>query len=158
LTPEQKEVLKVWIAAGLWLVLIAIESSNLLSAANTGRILYPILHFLFGITRAQFPIWHFYIRKTGHFVGYFVLSALLFRAWRLTLPTRNPGVWAMRWATVAFFMSVLVASLDEWHQSFLSSRTAEVSDVVLDSCAALVAQLVMFWFYSRNRVTMNPAD
>ena len=156
--PEQTQVLKVWIAAGLWLVVIAIESSNLLSAANTGRILYPILHFLFGITRAQFPIWHLYIRKTGHFVGYFVLSALLFRAWRSTLPTRNPGVWAMRWATIAFFMSVFVATLDEWHQSFLPSRTAEVSDVVLDSFAALVAQLVILWFYSRDRVTMNPAD
>lgn len=158
MTPKQKEVLKVWIAAGLWLVLIAIESSDLLSAANTGRILYPILHFLFGITREQFTIWHFYIRKTGHFVGYFVLSALLFRAWRLTLPTRNPRVWAMRWATVAFFMSVLVASLDEWHQSFLPSRTGKVSDVVLDSCAALVAQFLIFWFYSRDRVTMSPAD
>lgn len=143
LTPEQKQVLKVWLAAGLWLVVIAIESSSLLSAANTSRILYPILHFMFGITWAQFRVWHMVIRKTGHFVGYFILSVLLFRAWRLTLPLRSPEMWTMRWATVAFFMSVLVASLDEWHQSFLPSRTGKVSDVVLDSCAALVAQFVI---------------
>jgi len=54
-------------------------------------------------------------------------------------------------------MSVLVASLDEWHQSFLSSRTAEVSDVVLDSCAALVAQLVIFWYLRTRSGQMTAA-
>jgi VanZ family protein len=145
LTPEKKEVLKVWIAAGLWLVVIAIESTSMLSAANTGRFLYPILHYLFGITPAQFRIWHIVIRKGGHVVGYFILSVLLFRAWRLTLPVGRLQVWAMRWAAAAFFMSALVASLDEWHQSFLPSRTGRVTDVLLDSSAALLALVFMYW-------------
>jgi len=157
LTPEQKEVLKVWIAAGLWLAVIAIESTAWLSAENTGRFLYPILHFLFGISRAHFRIWHIVIRKGGHFVGYFILSVLLFRAWRLTLPLQVAVRWAMRWAATAFFMTMLVASLDEYHQSFIPTRTAKVTDVLLDSFAALVAQLVIFRLCNRNRSRMSAA-
>lgn len=157
LTPEQKQVLKVWIAACLWLIVIAVESSAWLSAENTGRLLYPILHFLFGISRAQFRIWHIVLRKLGHFVGYFILSVLLFRAWRLTL--RAPGTvqWAMRWAAASFFMTAVVAILDEWHQSFLSTRTARVTDVLLDSFAALISQWIIFRLCNRNRARMSAA-
>jgi len=34
--------------------------------------------------------------------------------------------------------------LDEWHQSFLSSRTGTFRDVILDSTAGLVAQIALF--------------
>jgi VanZ family protein len=146
LNPGQKQALKAWIAALLWLGLIVGESTNYGSAENTSRILYPVLHFLMGLDPFRFLVWHFYIRKTGHFVGYFMLSVLLFRAWRATLPL--PGVfrWSMQWARIAFFMSALVACLDEWHQTYLPSRTGTLRDVLLDSTAALVAQVVIFVF------------
>src|SRR5580704_10824980 len=89
LSSDRHEVLKAWIAAMLWLIVIAIESSALLSASNTSRILYPLLHFLFGMDWTRFEVWHFYIRKSGHVVGYAILSILLFRAWRATLPTMS---------------------------------------------------------------------
>jgi VanZ family protein len=149
LTPDQKQLLKAWIAAGLWIVLIAIESTSYLSSDNTSRILYPILHFLFGIDPNHFAILHHYIRKSGHFVGYFMLSFLLFRAWRATLPSTS--LWALRWAGIAFLMSAFVASMDEWHQTFIPSRTGLVSDVFLDSTAALIAQIVIFLFLRVRR-------
>lgn len=147
--PDHKQLLKVWIAAGLWLIVIAIESTQYLSSAYTARILYPILHFLFGLDPARFAIWHHYLRKTGHFVGYFTLSILLFRAWRATLPLAS--VWALRWAGIAFFMSAFVASMDEWHQTYIPTRTGAVSDVILDSTAALVAQIVIFFSLQMRR-------
>jgi len=57
-----------------------------------------------------------------------------------------PGAprWAWRWAQVAFFMTVLVASLDEWHQSFIPSRTGTWHDVVLDGAAAVGAQILLY--------------
>lgn len=140
----QKQILKAWIAAGLWMVLIAIESTAYLSSGNTSRVLYPILHILFGMDPLRFPTWHHYIRKTGHFVGYFTLSVLLFRAWRATLPSTSR--WELRWAAIAFFMSAFVGSMDEWHQTFLPSRTGLVSDAILDSIAALTAQIALFVF------------
>ncbi len=139
---------KAWLPAIIWLGVIALESSNLGAAENTSRILYPLLHFLFKLDPFHFGIWHHYIRKTGHFVGYALLSWFLFRAWRATFPSVRS--WSMKWAQIAFWMTALVASLDEWHQSFLPSRTGRWQDVVLDSSAALTLQ-VFLWLVLRRR-------
>jgi VanZ family protein len=146
LTADQKQLLKTWIAALLWIGLIAVESTDWLSSEHTSRILYPIFHFFLGLDPNRFEVWHHYIRKVGHFVGYFALSLLLFRAWRATLHLPSAPGWAIRWATIAFFMSVLVASLDEWHQTYIPSRTGRLADVLLDGTAALTAQILLFLF------------
>jgi VanZ family protein len=145
LNPERQHLLKTWIAAILWLIVIAIESTAMLSAHNTSRILYPILHFLFGMDLPHFEHWHFFIRKGGHVVGYAILSILLFRAWRATLPAMNNAKWTLRWTTIAIFGTALVASLDEWHQSYIPSRTGKWQDVVLDTCAGVAAQIILFF-------------
>jgi VanZ family protein len=144
LSTDRHHVLKAWIAAILWLIVIAIESTTYLSAHNTSRILYPLLHFLFGVDHAGFETWHFYIRKSGHVLGYGLLSILLFRAWRETLPATGNPKWTLRWTNIALLGTALVASLDEWHQSFLPSRTGRWQDVVLDTCAGIGAQLLLF--------------
>jgi VanZ family protein len=155
LNPAQKQLLKEWTAAVLWLGLIAVESTNLLSAANTSRILYPIFHFFTGVDPVRFVLWDYYIRKIGHFVGYFGLSVLLFRAWRATLPFASPSRWSMQWASISFFMTALVASLDEWHQTYLTSRTGSLHDVLLDSSAALIAQIILFLILNPKRVAVK---
>ena len=142
MTSSQKDILKTWFAACLWLTVIAIESTTYLSADETSRFLYPIFRYLFAMDWQHFLVWHHYIRKAGHFVGYFVLSVLLFRAWKATL--RSPAPWMWRWASIAFFLSAFVASMDEWHQTYLPTRTGLFSDVLLDSSAALTAQVVIF--------------
>jgi VanZ family protein len=144
LSSDRHDVLKAWIAAILWLILIAIESSALLSAHNTSRILYPLLHYVLGLNWDRFEIWHFYIRKGGHVAGYGILSILLFRAWRATFPAVSSVSWAPRWGSAAILGTALVASLDEWHQSFLPSRTGRWQDVVLDTSAGVAAQLLIF--------------
>jgi VanZ family protein len=137
-------VWKAWIPAIIWLGIIAIESTASLSSENTGRILYPFLHFLFGLDPVQFLTWHFLIRKTGHVIGYAVLSILLFRAWRASVAVKNNPRWSIVWGRIALAMTALVASLDEWHQSFLPSRTGTIHDVVLDTAAGLAAQILLF--------------
>jgi VanZ family protein len=144
LTTDRHEVLKAWIAAILWLIVISIESTAYLSAQNTSHILYPLLHFLFGMGHEHFEHWHFFMRKGGHVFGYGLLSILLFRAWRETLPTLGNPRWTFRWATIAVLGTALVASLDEWHQSFIPSRTGTPRDVLLDSCAGIAAQFLVF--------------
>ncbi|HKD02812.1 MAG TPA: VanZ family protein, partial [Terriglobales bacterium] len=63
----------------------------------------------------------------------------------------------VEWAGIAFFMTALVACLDEWHQTFLPSRTGTLHDVLLDSTAAFAAQLMIFlWFYVRRRGLPGP--
>jgi len=144
LTPDRHHVLKAWIALILWLIVICIESTASLSAHNTSRILYPLLHFFFGLSRARFEPWHFLIRKGGHVFGYGLLSILLFRAWRETLPALGNPKWTFRWANIAVLGTALVASLDEWHQSYIPSRTGTPRDVLLDTCAGIGAQILVF--------------
>ena len=150
MTRSQKEVLKAWIAAILWLIVIAIESSTYLSSHNTSKILYPLLHFFFGVD-------HVRLRDL----------ALLdpqdrTRAW--LRPPQHPALprlernlarpahqrWTFRWTYIAILGTLLVASLDEWHQSLLASRTGRWQDVVLDTSAGIVAQvlvaLVRLWW------------
>jgi VanZ family protein len=151
LNSDQHNILMAWIAAILWLIVIAIESTAYLSASNTSRILYPLLHFLLRLDWERFEIWHFYIRKTGHVIGYATLSILLFRAWRATLPAMSDTKWTARWSIIAVLGTALVASLDEWHQSFIPSRTGRWQDVVLDSCAGIAAQILIFFWCTRKK-------
>jgi VanZ family protein len=106
---------------------------------------------LFGLDPIRFVTWHFLIRKTGHVVGYAVLSILLFRAWRATVAVKNNPRWSIVWATIALGMTALVASLDEWHQTFLPSRTGTIHDVVLDTTAGLGAQILLFLWLRREK-------
>jgi VanZ family protein len=75
------------------------------------------------------------VRKSAHVVVYATLSALWFRAQRGS----RPG-WRASWALFALLVSLLVASADEYHQSFDPSRTGTPWDVALDTFAAFLAQ------------------
>jgi len=146
LASRKNEAIKAWIAAVLWLIVIATESTSYLSSQNTSRILYPLLHFLFRMGWERFEYWHFYIRKAGHVFGYGTMSILLFRALRATAPGAIKPLWTVRWSIFAILGTAVVATLDEWHQTFIPSRTGSIHDVILDTCAGIGAQiLVVLW-------------
>jgi VanZ family protein len=148
MTTRLKVVLWSWLPVLLWLCIIFVESTNLLSSTNTGSALYWVLTRLFGpISHHKFDVFHAILRKSGHFVGYGVLGLLFFRAIRnsvvqfssaVSLTTNSLGHSALRWATEAVLCTAVVASLDEWHQRFLPARTGAIHDVVLDICGAIV--------------------
>lgn len=148
---------KQWIPALIWIGVICVESTDMMSAANTGSILIAIVLRAFGHVNFEMLMeWNHVLRKIGHVVGYAILSWLLFRAWRATLPSPIGRLWAFPWARLAFWMTAVVASLDEFHQSFIPSRTGRWQDVVLDSTAALVLQLLLFLLL-RNKTQQQPA-
>jgi VanZ family protein len=155
LNSDRHQILKTWIALVLWLIVIAIESTDWLSAHHTSRILYPLFHFLFAVDHEHFETWNFFLRKCGHVVGYGLLCLLLFRAWRETLPVPDNPRWTFRWANIAVLGTALVASLDEWHQSFIPSRTGTVHDVILDTCAGIGIQIFLFFFLRRPKAAQH---
>lgn len=131
-------LLRAWWPAAVWIGIITFESTDYMSAQNTGSMLYDLLTRLFGaINLYDFQYWHHYLRKTGHVVGYAMLGLLLLRGFRATFANR--GVWVGRAAVFAWLGTAFVATMDEWHQSFIPSRTGVFSDVILDSTAGLVA-------------------
>jgi len=135
-----------WLPAALSVVMIAAESTATMSAENTSQWLYPLWVRLFGPIGA--PHWaevHHLIRKTGHFVGYGAVSVAFLFGWLRTLrPTdgRYRPIWR-RAALLAVACTLLVAISDEYHQSFLPSRTSSPIDVCIDLCGAAATQLLL---------------
>jgi VanZ family protein len=133
----------------VWIGLIAVESTDFFSAQNTGTMLYSVLTRLFGqINLHDFLIFHHYLRKSGHVLGYGMLSLLLLRGWRATF--HQVRIWVWPAALLAWVGTALVASLDEWHQSFIPSRTANPRDVLLDSAAGLFFLLIAHIWQRRS--------
>ncbi len=135
----------------VWIGLISVESSDAFSSQNTGSMLYALLTRLFGqIDLYDFLMFHFYLRKTGHVVGYGMLALLLLRGWRMTIgPAR---AWLNKMLLLSWGGTAFVASMDEWHQTFIPSRTGTVHDVILDSIAGL-GFLLIAYLWLRRRAT-----
>ena len=145
---SRPNLLRAWWPAAVWICLIAFESTDVFSSEHTGSLLYKLLTRLFGnIDLYKFLVFHHYLRKTGHVVGYGMLSLLLLRAWRATLGRVQPLL--LRAALLSWLGTAIVAALDEWHQSYIPSRTGSVWDVALDSVAG-VAFLVVAYFWLRR--------
>ena len=52
---------------------------------------------------------------------------------------------------VAALASAIFAASDEFHQSFVPSRTASPNDVIIDICGALIGLLGCLMFAARKR-------
>jgi len=135
-----------WIPALIAIAVIIIESTEMMSASNTSRWLLPLWIKLFGpITPERWAVVHHWIRKTGHFVGYGLVSLAFFEGWRATfLQKARNHTWSFAVvAPLALVSTLMLASWDEWHQSFLPGRTSKVSDVGIDFSGAVAAHLVL---------------
>lgn len=89
------------------------------------------------------------IRKSAHFLAYGLLSAFAFFSWRATLVSTRR--WNVRWSILALGLTLLAASLDEFHQSFVASRGSSWHDVALDMTGAIVFQIaIAAWLSVRS--------
>jgi VanZ family protein len=128
--------LKYWSPLLLWMLFIFWMSTGTFSAENTSLIIEPLLRFLMpSLSAENADIIHGLIRKLGHVVEYFILGFLLFRAFRggskeLRIP---------RWVFSSFIFLALYAASDEFHQSFVSTRTASLYDVGIDMLGGTIA-------------------
>jgi len=78
---------------------------------------------------------HFITRKVAHFTEYAILGFLAARAFR-TSP--RPAI-SGRWFLISVAVIVVYALIDEYHQSFVPSRTASVFDSFIDMAGGLTA-------------------
>jgi VanZ family protein len=144
-SPAIRRILN-WLPAAIAVAVIACESTVTMGASNTSRWLLPIWVHLFGpITPARWNVVHHYIRKTGHFTGYGLVSLAFFHGWRTTLSLAGRTVQSL-WrsaALLAISCTLLIASADEFHQSFLPGRTSSPYDVCIDVSGAILMQLIV---------------
>jgi VanZ family protein len=136
-----------WMPVIAWMLLIFAGSTDVLSAEHTSRFLIPFLRWLDpAISFQTIAVIHFTLRKIGHFTEYAILAALLWRGLRGTFTSLSIG--AIIFAT--FFITAAFAASDEFHQSFVPTRTASAHDVMIDCFGALVAVLLC-WMFARTR-------
>lgn len=144
-----KTILKYWSPALLWIVVINLMSIDLFSAAHTGEVLFKILAWL-GVAPSHWATVHFLVRKAAHVTEYGILSGTLFWSLRGTTLPAVRRAWDFRWARIAWLVCLVVAALDEFHQTMVPTRTPAVHDVVIDASGAAAMQVVL-WLIFRDR-------
>ena len=135
----------------IWMALIFLGSTDVLSADHTSRFLVPFLRWLDPqISLAALAQIQFAVRKLAHLTEYAILAVLLWRA------LRGGTAWTMKMSIL--FVAILLgcaifAATDEFHQSFIPTRTASPVDAMIDICGALVGLAVCLMFARRKRAT-----
>ena len=136
------------------MALIFIGSTDILSAEHTSRIIGPLLRWLRpGISPMTIAKIHVLVRKAGHVSEYAVLAALFYRAVANTLLQGR----AFASAVLVLIACATYAASDEFHQSFIPSRTASVRDVAIDFCGALLAVCIYAAFSQVRPAATNAA-
>ena len=122
----------------VWLAFISFASTDSFNAANTSRIIGPLVLWFFPSTSPEaLATIHFIVRKIAHFTEYAILGFLAARAFRAH----------QRWFLISLALIVVYALFDEYHQSFVPSRTASIYDSFIDMTGGLSALI----FVSRKR-------
>jgi VanZ family protein len=131
----------------MWLLVIFFASSDGFSASNTSFIIRPLVLWLFpDITVDQIARIHVVTRKLAHFCEYALLGVLAARAFR-----NSPGLTIKRnWFLISLGLVVVYALVDEYHQSFVPSRTASLVDSLIDIFGGLTALLVVKFVFARK--------
>ena len=98
------------------------------------------------------------LRKSGHFLGYGTLGVIFCRAWAAQLNRFTTLTWTdvrLRGAILGVLSVFLVACADEYHQSFLPGRTSTFTDVLLDTCGALIVNTIVFLVLAARRRSLR---
>jgi VanZ family protein len=137
---RMRRFLKNWLPVLIWLGVIFLGSTDLMSAEHTSRFIVPFLRWLKpNISPDTLASIHFIFRKCAHVSEYAVLALLLLRG--ATFMTNLK--WSMSILCVSVWVAcVFVAATDEFHQTFIRSRGASARDIMIDSAGAIVGLLI----------------
>jgi VanZ family protein len=146
---------KYWLPLLLWLGVIFVGSTNLMSAEHTSRFIVPFLRWLKpDISPGTLASIHFIVRKSAHLGEYAVLALLLLRAaifitsLKRSLATLYGSVW---------IACLVVATTDEFHQAFVASRGALATDILIDSGGAILGLLIGAIFGTTRSIRLKKA-
>ena len=124
----------------LWMAFISFASTGNFSAGNTSRIIGPLVLWLFPNTTPETLLAiHGITRKLAHLTEYALLAILAARAFR-----GSPrAALRARWFLASLALVVVYALIDEYHQSFVPSRTGTIYDSLIDITGGLAALIIV---------------
>jgi VanZ family protein len=134
---------------------ISFASTGNFSASNTSRIIGPLVLWLFPDTTPETMLTiHAVTRKIAHLTEYALLGLLAARAFRGSTRERL----RTRWFVASVILIVVYALVDEYHQSFVPSRTGSIYDSLIDIAGGFAALIVVRhrnWFSVHQRRASN---
>jgi len=141
-----------WILVITWMAVIFLFSAQ--PANDSASLSTGITDWIYNILINVFPnlnieTLHVIIRKLAHFTIYLILGVLLFNALSHNEQKQNVNF------VLALFVSSLYAISDEIHQVFVSGRSGQISDVLIDIIGSLIGiNLFMIFnkFYMKVRI------
>ena len=103
------------------------------------------------------PISESTVRNMAHFTEFFILGALLcVDVWALGLsPIHARRRFDVLWFLVSLPVAALLASLDEFLQTFSEGRAADFSDVLTDTAGAAIGIALFFALFLLLRLTVR---
>ena len=124
---------------GIMVIIFLFSSQNGNDSSQTSNFILSLFPYLKDIANMEF-----YIRKLAHFTIYFVLglsSFQMFHAYNMS-------------SRKSLFFSVIFcfvyACTDEFHQLFSLGRSAQLYDVIIDTCGAMISNMFSFCFSKRK--------
>jgi|HubBroStandDraft_3_1064219.scaffolds.fasta_scaffold388786_1 VanZ family protein len=144
--------LSFWVPVLVWMIIIFGASADSHSYEHSSRIVIPFLRWLFPhMAPVEMEQIHHLLRKCCHVIEYAIFGFLVFRA----LSHSRTPLPAWSWPRVggALLIVLVYAATDEYHQSFVPTRTPRVLDVCIDTAGGALGLSVawIFHYYRRRR-------
>jgi VanZ family protein len=132
----------------LWIALIFWASTDQFSSEHTAGIIQPWIQWLFpAMSPDGVESLHAVIRKSAHVTEYAIFALLVARA----LIGSSIRLFSRGWLVISLLMLTAIAATDEYHQSFVPSRTAAITDVLIDTSGGLMALAILaLWRLARR--------
>lgn len=132
----------------IWMVVIFIFSQQPASiSSGQSSVFVEQLHHI--VPSIDQHLLTFIIRKSAHIFAYFILGILIFNAlWRINFSKLTSG-----WPAISsVIICTLYAASDEFHQLFVSGRSGEIRDIIIDSIAASIGIVLIGYIYKYSKV------
>lgn len=144
--PKLRTFLKYWLPVLVWMALIFSASADSHSYEHSSRFVEPFLRWLFPqMSQTNIDEIHHLFRKSCHLAEYAILALLLWRALNQSKNKLSPWSWPK--VLGALLIVFLYAASDEFHQIFVPTRTALVSDVFIDTAGGAIGLLGLWIFH-----------
>ena len=139
-----KKTIILWIITFIWLMVIFAFSANQGpdSTSKSKKVTYEVVNIVEkkkteDEKRVKVEILHPKVRKIAHAFEYAVLSILL------VFSLKSSGVKPNKTYLIAIICCLLYAISDEVHQLFVSGRSAEIGDVIIDTGGAAIGIILL---------------
>ncbi|MHB1153395.1 MAG: VanZ family protein [Eubacteriales bacterium] len=135
-------ILLIFNVSFIWLNSFLTSEISNNASAKIAEITQPIIDPYYNIPK---DIFIDYIRKSAHFTEFFILGVVITVIHIIIKKTR---------ITTVLFILLSIAVIDEFIQSF-SDRTANVKDIILDYCGAILGFITVIITYFTLTLIIN---